>query len=158
MCAQSRWLCPSLCNPMDYRRSGSSVHGILQARILEWAATPSSRGSFWPRDWTCISCVILHCRQLLYHWATREAQYIGHVQPYCKTRLWKDCGFRFPSQALSSSCFLIQMVMSCSWPEMPLVSIWWGIEIFISTIHKQLDPAHNHVKADASLVKPWWKS
>ena len=146
------------CRPHAPSLPGSSVHGILQARILEWAAMPSSRGSFWPRDWTCISCVILHCRQVLYHWATREAHYIGHVQYYCKTRLCKDCGFRFPSQALSSSCFLIQMVMSCSWPEMPLVNIRWGTEISISTIYKQLDPAHNHVEVDASLVKPSWKS
>ena len=36
---------------------GSSVHGILQARILEWAAMPSSRGSSQPRDWTLVSCI-----------------------------------------------------------------------------------------------------
>ena len=39
-------VCPTLCNPMDYSPPGSSVRGILQARILEWFATPSSRGSF----------------------------------------------------------------------------------------------------------------
>ena len=43
-------LCSTLCNPMDYSLLGSSVHGILQARILEWVAMPSSRGSSWPRD------------------------------------------------------------------------------------------------------------
>ena len=37
--------CPNLCNPMDYSQPGSSVHGILQARILEWVAMPSLRGS-----------------------------------------------------------------------------------------------------------------
>ena len=42
--------CPTLCNPMDCRPLGSSVHGILQARILEWAAVPFSRGSSAPRD------------------------------------------------------------------------------------------------------------
>ena len=40
--------CPTLCNLMDYSPPGSSVHGILQARILEWVATPSSRGSSEP--------------------------------------------------------------------------------------------------------------
>ena len=40
------------CDPMDYSLPGSSVHGILQARILEWVATPFSRRSSWPRDWT----------------------------------------------------------------------------------------------------------
>ena len=38
-------LCPTLCNPMDCSLPNSSVHGILQARILEWVAIPSSRGS-----------------------------------------------------------------------------------------------------------------
>ena len=42
--------CPTLCNPIEYSQSVSSVHGILQARILEWVAMPSSRGSSQPRD------------------------------------------------------------------------------------------------------------
>ena len=55
--AQLLQSCPILCNPMDCNPPGSSVHGIFQARILEWSAMPSSRGSFWPRDQTHISCV-----------------------------------------------------------------------------------------------------
>ena len=47
------WL--TLCDPMDYNLPGSSVHRILQARILEWVAMSSSRGSSWPMDWTRIS-------------------------------------------------------------------------------------------------------
>ena len=47
--------CPTLCDPMDGSSSDSSVHGILQARILEWVAMPSSRGSSQPRDRTRIS-------------------------------------------------------------------------------------------------------
>ena len=43
---------PTLCDPMDCSPPGSSVHGTLQARILEWVAMPSSRGSSWPRGWT----------------------------------------------------------------------------------------------------------
>ena len=45
-------------NPMDRSPPGSSVHGILQARILEWIAMPSSRGSSWPRDRTSVSCLV----------------------------------------------------------------------------------------------------
>ena len=45
-CAQLLQLCPTLCGPMDYSPPGSSVHGILQARVLEWIAMPSSRGIF----------------------------------------------------------------------------------------------------------------
>ena len=52
-CAQ---LCPTLCEPMDCSPPGSSVHGIFQARILEWAAISSSRGSSWPRDQTRVYC------------------------------------------------------------------------------------------------------
>ena len=47
--------CPTLCNPKDCSLPGSSVHGILQARILEWVATPFSRGPFQPRDRTRVS-------------------------------------------------------------------------------------------------------
>ena len=52
----------TLCNPMDYSPPDSSVHGILQARILEWIAISFSRGSSRPRDQTCL----LHHRQMPY--------------------------------------------------------------------------------------------
>ena len=48
-------LCLTLCDPMDYTPPGSSVHGILQARILEWVAMPSSRGSSQTRDQNLLS-------------------------------------------------------------------------------------------------------
>ena len=51
-------LCLTLCNPMDdCNLLGSSVHGILQVRILEWIVIPSSRVSFQPRDRTWVSCI-----------------------------------------------------------------------------------------------------
>ena len=49
--------CPTLCDPIDCSPPGSSVHGILQARILEWVATPISRGFFRPRDQNWVSCI-----------------------------------------------------------------------------------------------------
>ena len=49
--------CLTLFEPMDSSMPGSSVHGMLQARILEWTAILFSRGSSWPRDWTRASCV-----------------------------------------------------------------------------------------------------
>ena len=49
-------LCPTLCSPVDYSPPCSSVHKILQARILEWVAVPSFRVSSPPRDWTWVSC------------------------------------------------------------------------------------------------------
>ena len=56
----------SICDPMDRSLPGSSVHGILQARILEWVAMPSSRGSSRPRDRTHICLHLRHCRWILY--------------------------------------------------------------------------------------------
>ena len=60
--------CLTLCNPMDCCPQGSSLHGISQARILEWVAISFSRGSSRPRNQTPISCI---GRQILYHGATR---------------------------------------------------------------------------------------
>ena len=63
--------CPTLWNTMDWNPPGSSVHGILQARILEWVARPSSRGSFHSRDQTQVSHI---AGRLFTVWATKEAQ------------------------------------------------------------------------------------
>ena len=63
--------CLTLCDPMDCSPPGSSVHGILQARILEWVAMPSSGESSQPRDQTQVSRIAGRCFTL---WATREAQ------------------------------------------------------------------------------------
>ena len=62
--------CPALCNPMD---QAPLYHEILQARILEWIAVFYSKGSFWPRNQTQVSCTFCAGRQILYHCATREA-------------------------------------------------------------------------------------
>ena len=65
--------CLTLCNARDCSLLDTSIHGIFQARILEWVAISYSRGSSWPRNWTCISCDFCIGRQILYHWATWEA-------------------------------------------------------------------------------------
>ena len=78
--------CPTLCDPMDCSLPGSSVHGILQVRILEWVAVPFSRGSSEPRDWAQVSHI---AGGFFTIWATREAPnhdivYLnhGHAHPY----------------------------------------------------------------------------
>ena len=55
---------------MDCSLPGFSVHGVLQARILEWVAISFSRGSSRPRDWTQVSCI---AGRVFTHWGTREA-------------------------------------------------------------------------------------
>ena len=62
--------CPALCGPMDCSLPGSAIHGIFQARILEWAAISFSRGSSQPRDRTRVFCIADRCFTI---WATREA-------------------------------------------------------------------------------------
>ena len=57
MCVKLLQSCLTVCNPVDCSPSGSSVHGILQARILEWVAVPSSKESSRPRDQTSISFI-----------------------------------------------------------------------------------------------------
>ena len=64
-------LCPTPWDPMDCSPSGSSVHGILQARILEWVAIPFSRGSSRPKGQTLVSWI---AGRFFTIWATREAQ------------------------------------------------------------------------------------
>ena len=61
--------CLTLCNPVDYSRPGSSVHGVLQAKILEWVAIPFSKGSSAPKDRTQVSCM---AGRFLTIWDTRE--------------------------------------------------------------------------------------
>ena len=63
--------CLTPCNPMDCSRPGSSLYGLLQARVLEWGATSFSRGSSRLRDWTQVSCIPGRRFNL---WATWEAQ------------------------------------------------------------------------------------
>ena len=91
--------CLTLCDSTDCSPPGSSVHGILQARIREWVATPSSRGSSPPRGCTQISHM---AGRIFTIWATREAQtflnllliilFFGlawiHVGRLCPKEIW----------------------------------------------------------------------
>ena len=82
--------CPTLCVPMDYSPPGSSVHGILQARILEWVAISCSRGSSQPRDQTCVCCI--SCTAGGFFTAEPPEIYIHiSVQQICCTDLFPSC-------------------------------------------------------------------
>ena len=72
--AQSLWSFLTLCDPMDCSPPGSSVHRILQARILEWVVMRSSKGSSQPRDWTWIFCT---GRRTLSHRANWDASLLA---------------------------------------------------------------------------------
>ena len=79
--------CPTLWDPTDCSLPGSSIHGIFQARILEWVAISFSRRSSGPRDWTRISCIVGRCFTI---WATREAHGNNGI-----LNIWSE--FRFDS-------------------------------------------------------------
>ena len=66
--------CLTLCDPMDCSPPGSSVFGILQARMLEWVAIPFFRGSSRPKDWTWVSYI---AGRFFTIWATGEALFKG---------------------------------------------------------------------------------
>ena len=97
----SRSVCPTLWDPMGCSPPGSSVHGNLQARILEWVAISFSRGSSQPRDGTQVSRIAGRCFTL---WATREtsstqtAHYPLRLapRPYDALPGWKDLAFPWP--------------------------------------------------------------
>ena len=75
--------CPALCDPMDSSPAGSSVHGILQARIPEWVAIAFSRGTSQPRDRTWVSCI---SGRFFTIWATRKAHGIFRSQIFQSIR------------------------------------------------------------------------
>ena len=91
---KSLQLCLTLCDPTDCSPPGSSVHGVLQARTLEWAAIPFSRGSSRPRDWTWVSWTASGACAV---WVAREAPLISnkaenpftHSIDLCISFIWK---------------------------------------------------------------------
>ena len=108
------------CDPMDCSLPGSSVHGILQARILEWVAIPFSRGSSWPRDWAKV-CHL--AGRFFTIWATRET--IHQFKPWkiaCHRPQEGEVG---DSSRLSHSCYFYCGV---SW------SLWRSQSILIQPL------------------------
>ena len=73
--------CPTLRDPMDYSPPGSSVHGILQAKILQWVAIPFFRGSAQPRDWTWVYRI---ADRFFTIWATRKPSWHIDGKKYTK--------------------------------------------------------------------------
>ena len=103
VCTTSLHSCPTLCYPVVCSLPSSSVHGILQARILEWVAVPSSRGSSWPRNRTrswCSSCIA--GRFFTTEWP-------GKPQQWCLLGFWGVLPhFSYPYQ------LSIEKILKCS--------------------------------------------
>ena len=107
MCAKSLQLCLTLCVPKDCSPPGSSVHGILQARILEWVAMPSSRGSSQTRDQTHISCGSCIAGGFF------TAEPPG--KPSSSNKYWQRCGEKGTFVHCWRECKLVQPLWKTVW-------------------------------------------
>ena len=169
------WSCFShiwLCNPMDCSPPGSSVHGILQARELEWVATPSSRGSSHPGIHPHLSCT---GRRFFTTSATREAQQNSVNSPKCFTLIthliltvnlgWVLIPSPFPNRKLLfASCLLLNGMRKNE-------SLWqyilrWELSAFIQLcyLRRRFWTLNGHVLLFTELIKftvscksPWWR-
>ena len=102
--------CPTLCDPMDCRLPGSSVHGILQVRILEWVAIPFSRGSSQPKNRTQVSCMTSRFFTI---WATREALCVSWVISKARNKSSQMERWYLPSK----QAWHVEVKAKRRWPE-----------------------------------------
>ena len=127
--AQPLQPCLTLCDPVDRSLPVSSVHEILQARMLEWVAMPSSRRPSWPKDGTCISCISCTAGGFFIHWAIWEAQ--GVYEAFQKwARMDSGCSLHpvyFPSsQAMTFfyKCWCTLNVRNRAWNNTAAAVPW----------------------------------
>ena len=137
------------CDPINCSTPGSSVHGILQERILKWLAIPFSRGSSWSRDWTWISCI---AGRFFTVWTTRE-----NLSPDHLTTDYHF--FKCLDNFLQAKCFRNQQEAEnafqdfCESQSMDFYAI--GISTFISSWQKYVDCSDSYfglIKMCLSLV------
>ena len=124
------------CSPIDCSPPGSSVHGILQARILEWVAMSFSRGSSWPRDWTQVSHITSRFFPV---WATGEAPFLGIYSKDKKTLIWKDtCSPMFIAA-------ILKLAKVWEQPKCPSTDEWIKKMFFAYTLTHTHTYTHNGI-------------
>jgi len=156
MHAKSLQACLTLCEPMNCMRPpGSSVYGILQT-ILEWVAMASSRGSSWPRDWTCVSyasCIgrWVYCQgmfnrripmccfsQVLHFFLSRTACCSQELRSLCETSLNLLVNILFMTKLLSLNplswdmdCLLTlwPLLIPCSLGDSAVHLVFWSLSL-----------------------------
>ena len=114
MCLVAQW-CPTLCDPMDCSLPGSSIHGIFQARILEWVAVPFSRVSSESRDQSQVSCI---AGRFITIWASRES--LQRYKYLLSGSSGKFCWPLFYTVEFMLSCLTLQVL---SWQFVPIQAI-----------------------------------
>ena len=114
-----------LCNPMDYSPPGSSVHGILQARMLERVTVPSSRESSQPRDWTHISYIYLHWQVSSLPLALPGKWLIKmKIIKISQKQEWRTTAYQYFQSCCCSvdqPCMILCDPMDCSMPGLPVL-------------------------------------
>ena len=91
---------------MDYSPPGSSAHGVFQARILELSTISYSRESFWPRDWTCISCISCIGRGIFFFFLTTNTTWEAP---------WKSNWIVDENIFWTHNSFLLQGIQTTNW-------------------------------------------
>ena len=133
MCIHSKSLqsYPTLCKPMDCSLPGSSVHGILQAKTLEWVATPSARRSSWYRDethTTFVSCI---------------AGGFFSVEPLGKL-------FQVSDNSVPQSCLTLWDPINCIMPGFPVHhQLWEPAQTHVHQVGDAIQPSHHLSSAPA---------
>ena len=133
-----------LCDPMDY-----TVHGNLQARMLEWVVFPFSKGSSPPRDWTQVSRIV---GEFFTSWATRETWKYWSRQPIRSPADLPHPGIEPGSSALQSR-FSVQfssVAQSCPTLWDPMVCSMWGFRV----LHYLLESTQTHVHWVSDAIQP----
>ena len=135
--------CPILCDSMNCSPPGSSVHEISQARTLERVAISIFRGSSWPRDQTCVSCID---RQILYHGATREAPIYPYIHVLDRLHIciyiWNYIYIIFCIHCDNQRTFFLysfNMINYIAWFSMFIQSCVHWIKLFQSWFFLQFD-------------------
>ena len=113
--------CLTLCDPTDCSPPVSSVHGILQARTLEWITIPFSRGSSWPRDQTQVSCIagkLFTCNFNVNSFLFNSFLFFGLYPPAMTNTCW------FPSHhAISFHWTLVHVFLLLDFPIYPILHL-----------------------------------
>ena len=117
--------CPTLCDPMNCSLPGSSIHGILQARVLEWVAISFSRGSSRPRDRTWVSCIVGRCFTI---WATREVSAVATFNQLFSSVVSQDSNI-YNHRGTCKKCKFLSPI----WDLQNQKSWAWNPEICIQT-------------------------
>ena len=138
--------------PHELYLPGSSIHRILQARILEWVSIPFSRGSSWPRDWTWVSCI---GSTFFTIWSTTQMVQLSgplvQFQINCSISNQLAYFYIFVTKAacfLVSKCLLVSLDYSNQWPQLSgLKQLKWNLWQF-------LEPAFQNQGVNRAMLPP----